>query len=91
MFDHLIRTPGDRAKNDNRDAWSHNDAWTHNQTATKILAYHELCPNGVAKEVTAKEFVEQGLKGVEIKEAMNNKRIAVVQKIKATNLQAANL
>jgi tRNA nucleotidyltransferase (CCA-adding enzyme) len=44
-----------------------------------------------ALNVTAKEFVEQGLKGVEIKEAMNNKRIAVVQKIKVTNLQAANL
>jgi tRNA nucleotidyltransferase (CCA-adding enzyme) len=44
-----------------------------------------------ALTVTAKEFVEQGLKGVEIKEAINNKRIAVVQKIKATNLKAANL
>jgi tRNA nucleotidyltransferase (CCA-adding enzyme) len=44
-----------------------------------------------ALTVTAKEFVEQGLKGIDIKEAINNKRIAVVQIIKTTNLHAANL
>jgi len=35
-----------------------------------------------ALKITAKEFVAQGLKGVEIKEAINRKRIAVVQEIK---------
>jgi tRNA nucleotidyltransferase (CCA-adding enzyme) len=44
-----------------------------------------------ALTVTAKEFVEQGLKGIDIKEAINNKRISVVQKIKTTNLYSANL
>jgi len=35
-----------------------------------------------ALAITAKEFVVQGLKGIEIKEAINRKRIAVVQEIK---------
>lgn len=32
--------------------------------------------------VTAKEFIEQGVKGAQIKEAINNKRIAVVKAVK---------
>ena len=43
-----------------------------------------------ALAVTAKEFVEKGLKGIEIKEAINNKRIAIVQEIKEANLLSAN-
>jgi tRNA nucleotidyltransferase (CCA-adding enzyme) len=35
-----------------------------------------------ALAVTAKEFIEEGIKGAEIKEAINKKRIAIVQKIK---------
>ena len=57
VFDHLVRTPGDRFKNQNRDAWSHNDAWTHNQTATKILAFHEINPEGKTKEIESREFM----------------------------------
>jgi tRNA nucleotidyltransferase (CCA-adding enzyme) len=41
--------------------------------------------------VTAKEFIEQGVKGADIKEAINKKRITVVQEIKTANLHAANL
>ena len=43
-----------------------------------------------ALAVTAKEFVEKGLKGIEIKEAINNKRITIVQEIKEANLLSAN-
>ena len=57
IFDHLVRTPKDRFRNENRDAWSHNDAWTHNQTATKILAFHEINPEGKTKEIDCKDFV----------------------------------
>ena len=44
-----------------------------------------------ALAVTAKEFIEEGIKGAEIKEAINKKRIAVIQEMKAVNSQAANL
>jgi tRNA nucleotidyltransferase (CCA-adding enzyme) len=44
-----------------------------------------------ALTVTAKEFIEQGVKGADIKEAINKKRITVVQEIKTANLHAANL
>jgi tRNA nucleotidyltransferase (CCA-adding enzyme) len=37
-----------------------------------------------ALAITAKEFIEQGFKGVEIKEAINKKRISVVKEIKMT-------
>ena len=56
IFDHLIRTPNDRFRNQNKDALSHNDGWTHNQTMTKILAFHEINPDGVAKEIKFREF-----------------------------------
>jgi tRNA nucleotidyltransferase (CCA-adding enzyme) len=38
-----------------------------------------------ALTVTAKEFVEQGIKGADIKEAINQQRTAVVKAIKAAN------
>lgn len=43
-----------------------------------------------AVSITAKEFIEKGLKGADIKEAIYNKRIAIVQEIKEANLHAAN-
>lgn len=44
-----------------------------------------------ALAVTAKEFVEKGLKGTDIKEAIYNKRIAIVQEVKEANLHVANV
>jgi len=43
-----------------------------------------------ALTITAKEFVERGVKGSNIKEAINNKRIAVVKEVKLANSHVSN-
>jgi tRNA nucleotidyltransferase (CCA-adding enzyme) len=44
-----------------------------------------------ALTVTAKEFIEQGIQGADIKEAINKKRIAFVQRFKLGHEQTNNL
>jgi len=57
----------------------HNEEKPYPQVDYLIKAFQ------AALTITAREFIELGLKGIEIKEAINRKRITVVQEVKQTH------
>lgn len=63
----------------------------HNENASYPQVVYLNKAFQAALTVTAKEFIEQGVKGAEIKEAINNKRISVVKGIKEASQHEIDL